>query len=568
MVRQKGMPKTDSSPISRKIVAIIAVVLFISTVNIPSTFCQIPSPQLHSLELNAPPERALDVIFIPENYTLSEMDKFHDTVQKYYQALLSLEPFSKFRNSTNIWRIDTTEDFQPQRDSSMSRLLTVNYTKVLQLARNMTNADLDFVGYDDFVIVLVNDAVYGGSGAHDVAVAYTGVSGQEVMIHELGHSFGDLGDEYVLYDSNFTGSTIPYPNIDFDGSKWKDVPNTGAYLGAWYQNLVRPTYQSCIMRTLAYPSFCPVCSLALASILEKYSSGDTTPPTTTHNYDYSWHTADFTINLKATDNGSGVAATYYRMNSGSIQNVSISGQPFVNTEGANNTLEYWSVDMVGNEELQHRIFQIKLDKTPPNGSILINNGAVYTNQTTVNLALSATDTVSGLSQMRFSNDNISWTGWEQYTTSKSLNLQNSNGSKDVIVQFKDNAGLVSTRNSSIILDTIKPLANAGQNQTVFKGTNVTFNATGSTDNIGIKSYQWDFGDGATGTGIMTTHIYLDIGTYTAKLTIADGAGNIAASTASITVQENIIPEYSSFTFTLVAVFTISCAVIVKKKSKI
>lgn len=67
---------------------------------------------------------------------------------------------------------------------------------------------------------------------------------------------------------------------------------------------------------------------------------------------------------------------------------------------------------------------------------------------------------------------------------------------------------------------------------------------------------------------MTTHIYSDIGRYTAELTIADGAGNIATSTASIMVQENIIPEYSSFTFTLVAVFTISCAVIVKKKSKI
>ena len=93
------------------------------------------------------------------------------------------------------------------------------------------------------------------------------------MIHEFGHSFERLGDEYVKYDEDWTaGKDIPYPNIDWDGSKWKDVPETGAYLGALYRNLVRPTNDSCVMRRISYFGYCPVCRIGLASLLENYSS--------------------------------------------------------------------------------------------------------------------------------------------------------------------------------------------------------------------------------------------------------------------------------------------------------
>jgi len=89
-------------------------------------------------------------------------------------------------------------------------------------------------------------------------------------------------------------------------------------------------------------------------------------PMTSHDYDGLWRNTDFTITLTATDHESGVAETYYRINNGPIKAVSIDGQPRINTEGANNILEYWSVDNVGNEELPHKILTgIKLDKTAP-----------------------------------------------------------------------------------------------------------------------------------------------------------------------------------------------------------
>jgi len=272
---------------------------------------------------------------------------------------------------------------------------------------------------------------------------------------------------------------------------------------------------------------------------------DTTPPTTTNDYDLSWHASDFTINLNATDNGTGVAATYYRINSGPTQSATANGQPLITTEGANNTLEYWSRDNVGNEELPHKMLTgIKLDKSTPTGSIQINNGSAYTNSTTVTLALLAADAVSGVSQMRFANEDSVWSSWEPYATSKSWNLTAGDGAKTVYVQYRDTVNLTVTAYQTITLDTTKPIANAGQNQTVTVGTSITFNGTGSTDNTGIASYMWDFGDGTTGTGATPTHNYTAVGIYVATLAVVDLAGNRATSNSTVSTQV-IIPEISS-----------------------
>jgi len=93
--------------------------------------------------------------------------------------------------------------------------------------------------------------------------------------------------------------------------------------------------------------------------------GDVTPPVTTDDYDRLWHRADFTITLKANDDLI-VAETYYKVNDDPTKTVSADGQPHFTTESANHTLEYWSVDKAGNEELPHNILTgIKLDKTKP-----------------------------------------------------------------------------------------------------------------------------------------------------------------------------------------------------------
>jgi photosystem II stability/assembly factor-like uncharacterized protein len=86
-------------------------------------------------------------------------------------------------------------------------------------------------------------------------------------------------------------------------------------------------------------------------------------------------------------------------------------------------------------------------------------------------------------------------------------------------------------------DVTPPVADAGTDQTVKVNTQVSFDAAGSSDNVGIVSYEWDFGDGATGTGKSATHIYAEAGTYTVVLTVTDAAGHRDTDTVTVTVME-------------------------------
>jgi hypothetical protein len=124
------------------------------------------------------------------------------------------------------------------------------------------------------------------------------------------------------------------------------------------------------------------------------------------------------------------------------------------TDGTN-TVYYQIKDNAG---LTSTIYSdtITLDTTPPTGIITINDGAAYTTTATVTLSLYATDATSGITEMRFSNDNTTYTEWQTYATTKPWTLPDNDGTKTVYVQFKDHAGLSKTHTDTIILDTTPP----------------------------------------------------------------------------------------------------------------
>lgn len=88
---------------------------------------------------------------------------------------------------------------------------------------------------------------------------------------------------------------------------------------------------------------------------------------------------------------------------------------------------------------------------------------------------------------------------------------------------------------------------------------VNFDAGASTDNIGIASYVWDFGDGTAETGKTATHRYKKPGTYTVTLTVTDFAGNKATDTVTIIV---IAPEATLVWIVGVAIATIAIGIAV------
>jgi hypothetical protein len=190
--------------------------------------------------------------------------------------------------------------------------------------------------------------------------------------------------------------------------------------------------------------------LSLTFINQQVRASGTSAPTTLHDYDNSWQIMDFTINLTVTDYTSGTV-TYYKINGGETKNVTAHGQPNFTTENANHTLEYWSVDNAGDEEDHNVLTGIKLDKTAPTGSIMINGDDVAnaTNSDVLMLTLSAEDATSGVVQMRFFEQ--IWIDWEEYATVRVWRLLSTgDGCHTVYVQFRDNAGLVSVPYPSTI----------------------------------------------------------------------------------------------------------------------
>jgi len=86
------------------------------------------------------------------------------------------------------------------------------------------------------------------------------------------------------------------------------------------------------------------------------------------------------------------------------------------------------------------------------------------------------------------------------------------------------------------VDTIPPQADAGNDMTGYQNDPVQFDGSRSSDNFGIVSYEWDFGDNTKGTGETVTHTYIKPGTYTVTLTVKDDAGLTAKDSIKVIVQ--------------------------------
>jgi len=179
------------------------------------------------------------------------------------------------------------------------------------------------------------------------------------------------------------------------------------------------------------------------------------------------------------------------------------------------------------------------DTTPPSASILINNGDAYTASVSVTLMLYYSDPESGVKDCKYSNDHVSWTSWENCSTTKSWALAPGDGSKTVYYQVRNNAGLVTEVSDSIILDTAPPPP-----PTIFSSThpdedrwysndNPYFTWTTPTDLSGIAGYSYVLDqssstipdEGIEPPGTSKSYSNLDDGTWYFHVRAKDGAGN-------------------------------------------
>jgi PKD repeat protein len=91
------------------------------------------------------------------------------------------------------------------------------------------------------------------------------------------------------------------------------------------------------------------------------------------------------------------------------------------------------------------------------------------------------------------------------------------------------------------LDLHGPTADAGENPAVDQGSVVAFDGAASTDNFGIASYAWDFGDGTTVVGRTASRAFPTPGAYAVMLTVWDFSGNVDSDTITVTVRDTQAP---------------------------
>jgi hypothetical protein len=254
-----------------------------------------PAWEVDTIMYNGEPSNRIDIVFLGDGYTINDIALYASDVQDYVNFMFnSVTPYKEYSTYFNVYKVtvisqesgsDHPEVNPPvYRNTALGtyygcagidRLICADDESVYAAAQS--------VPWYDEIAVLVNDPTYGGSGG-GYLTSYNGYWGPYVYMHELGHSFALLADEY-LYGS-YPGS-VSSCNCDESYShpgwqSWIDMgsPGVGTYLGCSYNNLYRPTYDACMMRSLQI-NYCVVCrEQTIKSIYERVAGYDSYSPST------------------------------------------------------------------------------------------------------------------------------------------------------------------------------------------------------------------------------------------------------------------------------------------------
>jgi len=258
---------------------------------------------VEKIRFSGDPAHKIDIAILAEGYTAGEMDKFVSDAKRLTDSLFVVAPFSELKDYFNIYALKTTSvdsgtDIPGEHIYRNTLFNSTFYT--FNISRYLTTTDMKSVcdmaaevPYDH-IIVLVNSSRYGGGGFYNFINACTADNklSANVFVHEFGHSFGGLADEYytseVAFEDYYNLKVEPWePNlttlVNFN-SKWHDLvdPSTpvptprdgkyrskvGAFEGGGYisKGIYSPM-EDCRMKSNVTSAFCPVCQRALRRVI-------------------------------------------------------------------------------------------------------------------------------------------------------------------------------------------------------------------------------------------------------------------------------------------------------------
>ena len=235
----------------------------------------------------------IDIAIVAEGYTAEETELFYKDAQTAMESIWSHEPFKSMQDRFNIVAVAPASHDSgvsiPHaglwKDTALGSHFDTFYSDRYLTTLNLFQLHDVLAGIPyEHIIILANTENYGGGGIFNsyVLTAAHNRFALPVVVHEFGHSFGGLADEYYYddqYEESYHSDAEPWePNIttkfDFD-SKWKDmigIDGVGLYEGGGYQSkgVWRPC-EDCRMKTNQNPKFCPVCEKAIRDIIDFYT---------------------------------------------------------------------------------------------------------------------------------------------------------------------------------------------------------------------------------------------------------------------------------------------------------
>ncbi len=256
---------------------------------------------------SGPSSNKVDIVILPEGYTKSEMETFRKDCERLIEYFFNQSPFKENKNKFNVWGVEAPSeqsgtDF-PAKGIWNKTLLNTNFStfgteRYLMTMDNKSVRDAaSNVPYDQ-IYILVNTNEYGGGAIYNYysVCVNSNLYSEKVFVHEFGHGFASLADEYVTDDvsyQNFYNLEVEPVDVNlttlvnFD-AKWKkfvdaDTPiptpespeyknKVGAFEGGGYvaKGIYRPM-MDCIMRSNSAQKFCVVCENAIQEMIDFYS---------------------------------------------------------------------------------------------------------------------------------------------------------------------------------------------------------------------------------------------------------------------------------------------------------
>lgn len=255
---------------------------------------------------NGNPSEKVDIVVIPDGYTEKEMKKFKKDLEKFVKSLFGSSPYKENKNNFNIWAIEAPSDESgtdiPRQNIWKSTVVnssfyTFDTERYLMTEDNKTLRDLAANVPYDLIYILVNTSKYGGGAIYNYysVAASDNEHFEYLIIHEFGHGFAGLGDEYytsqVSYEEFYPLDVEPWERnlttlVQFE-NKWKNLidkdtpiptPSTeeyknkvGVFEGGGYvpKGVYRPM-QDCTMKSRSVDNFCVVCKKTLQEMINFY----------------------------------------------------------------------------------------------------------------------------------------------------------------------------------------------------------------------------------------------------------------------------------------------------------